>query len=317
MKFKMNHYLAYSIIIIGAAFWGGTGLFVSYLYEYGFTAWEVVAIRLSISSLILFLAMLTIGREYLKVKIKHLPYFWVLGVISIALFNWCYFAVIERASLSIAVIFVYTSPVFAAIIASIFFKEKITLQKSLAILFTITGCGLVIGFIPVGAINISGVTIVIGLFAGLFCSLFSIIGKQVSRIYHPLTVTFYAMLSGSVFMVPTSSVWLKKELFLQWDVWGYIAGISLISTIAAYVLYTIGLSYVESSKATILSAVELVVSVLIGVAVFHDKLNNWQWAGFLFLVCSLFFTVYTKQKKTKTNFHFRKAKTKAKLNMHG
>ncbi|QTM99567.1 EamA family transporter [Sediminibacillus dalangtanensis] len=307
MRLNMNPAIAYTFIIIGAAFWGSTGFFVTYLYHFGFTPWEVVAVRLASSSLVLFGLMATMARKYLRIKWRHIPYFFVLGIISIALFNWCYFEVIDRASLSVAVIFVYTSPVFAALIAYAFFKEEMTWKKGMAIIFTIIGCALVIGYFPGGNAGMGFVTIILGLAAGLFCSLFSVIGKLVSRFYHPLTVTFYAMLCGSLFMVPTSGIWKKGQLFISGDVWGGIAGITLISTIAAYLLYTMGLTYVESSKAAILSSVELVVSVLIGVTIFHDAIDRWQWIGFLFVFCSLFLTVLPIRRTTRDSFDKKKS----------
>src|SRR6056297_2059060 len=106
MKASKNDSLAYLFILLGASFWGVTGLFVQNLYQFSFTPWQVVAIRLTISSLILIVILSLLGRRYLKIQLKHLPYFIGLGVISIALFNWCYFEVIERESLSVAVIFV-------------------------------------------------------------------------------------------------------------------------------------------------------------------------------------------------------------------
>ncbi len=303
MRFNMNSSTAYAFIIIGAAFWGSTGLFVTYLYRFGFTPWEVVAVRLASSSLVLFGLMATMARKYLRIKWRHVPYFFVLGIISIALFNWCYFEVIERASLSIAVIFVYTSPVFAALTAYAFFKEEMTWKKGMAIFFTIIGCALVIGYFPGGNAGLGFVTTILGLAAGLFCSLFSVIGKLVSRYYNPLTVTFYAMLCGSFFMLPTSGIWRKGQLFFIIEVWEVIAGITLISTIAAYLLYTMGLTYVESSKAAILSSVELIVSVLIGVTVFHDAIDQWQWIGFLFVFCSLFLTVLPNRKAIRVSLN--------------
>ncbi|WP_077621819.1 DMT family transporter [Sediminibacillus massiliensis] len=307
MKFRMNGSFAYGLIVLGAAFWGVTGLFVQSLYGFGFSPWEVVAVRLAVSSILLFILLLTFARPYLRIKSKHLPYFFGLGVFSIALFNWCYFAVMERASLSIAVIFVYTSPIFAAVIARLYYQETITVRKSSAIILTIIGCGFVIGFFPIGNVNISVITLLLGIFSGVFCSLYSIIGKHVSRLYHPLTVTFYSMLCGSLLTVPTSSVWENRAAFLQTEVWMNILGISIISTILAYILYTAGLKSVESSKAAILSAFELIVSVFIGVVLFGDLLNGWQWFGFLLVICSLFLTVYNRKAgKRDTRLGYRK-----------
>lgn len=293
----MNQFFAYGFVIFGASFWGVTGLFVQNLYGFGLTPWQVVTIRLAISSLILFVMLFILARKYLKIKLKHLPFFIGLGVMSIALFNWCYFEVMERSSLSVAVIFVYTSPVFAAIIAKVLYNEKLTRQKIMAICLTVLGCGLVIGLLPFGGVPLSIETIVFGLFAGLFCCSYSIIGKYVSRFYHPLTITMYSMICGSLFMVPTSSIWTQKEAFMNSDVWVNILGISIISTVIAYILYTMGLSYIESSKATILSSAEIVVATLVGVLIFNEGITSWQLVGFILVFSSLFLTVFSFPRK--------------------
>ncbi|WP_226034798.1 DMT family transporter [Aquibacillus saliphilus] len=293
----MNNLFAYGLIVLGASFWGLTGLFVQYLYSFGFSPMEVVTIRLTVSSIILLTVLYVFSPSYLKINLKHLPYFFGLGVISIAFFNWAYFAVIEKASLSIAVIMVYTSPVFASIIARLLFKELVTYQKAIAILLTIVGCSFVLELLPSGVPSVSITTILLGVLSGLFCSLYSIIGKHVSHIYHPITITIYSMICGSIFMVPTSKIWMKKELFLNWEVWGHILGISVISTIFAYILYTIGLTYVESSKASILSSVELIVSVMLGILLFNDPVNGWQLLGFVLVFLSLILTVLSVGKR--------------------
>ncbi|WP_280771515.1 DMT family transporter [Salipaludibacillus daqingensis] len=310
MNPKRNQSFAHLFIILGASFWGVTGLFVENLYEFGFTPWQVVAVRLSISSLILFIMLAIMGRRYLKIRLKDIPSFIGLGIVSIAMFNWCYFEVIERASLSVAVIFVYLSPVFTAAVASLLYKEKITFQKITAILFTLLGCGLVIEFFPIGGVSVSGFTMILGTLSGLFCSSFSIIGKYMSELYHPLTLTLYSLIPGSAFMVPTSSIWEQGALFLNREVWIYILGISIISTIFAYILFTLGLSYVESSKASILSSFELVVSVMVGLLLLNEVLTRWQVTGFFFVFLSLFLTVFTFRKKWFKRYFYNEASAK-------
>jgi len=307
MKPRKNELSAYLFIILGASFWGVTGLFVQNLYGFGFTPWQVVAIRLTTSSLIMFVILVAMGRRYLKIRIKHLPYFIGLGVVSIALFNLCYFEVMERESLSIAVIFVYLSPIFTAAIARFLYKEKLTFQKSVAIFLTIVGCGLVVEFFPIGGLSVNGFTMILGMLSGLFCSSFSIIGKYLSDLYHPLTLTVYSLASGSAFMIPTSSIWEQRDAFMNQEVWVYILGISIISTIFAYILFTLGLSYIESTKASILSSFELVVSITVGLLLLNEVLTRWQVIGFIFVFLSLFLTVFSFRKKFANRHSYKEA----------
>jgi drug/metabolite transporter (DMT)-like permease len=297
----MKNYLAYFVTLIGASFWGLTGLFVDGLYNEGFTAWEIVAIRLTVSTIILMPLIAILAPRKLRIQWKHIPHFIGLGVCSIVFFNWCYFTVMKQTSLSIAVVLLYTAPVFVTILSKYFFQETITNRKITSLVLTIFGCSLAIQLIPIGNMQIPFISIVLGLLSAFFCGLYSIIGKQVSRHYNFLTTTVYALSMGSIFILPTSKLWEKTEAFQSAEVWLNIGGIVIISTIGAYTLYTFGLTRIESSKAAILGAMEPIIAVLIGVIIFNDNLQFLQVIGIILVISAAFLTVYHKRRKiTKT-----------------
>ncbi|SES93327.1 Threonine/homoserine efflux transporter RhtA [Oceanobacillus limi] len=295
----MKQSIAYFVTILGASFWGLTGLFVESLYHFGFTPWEVVAIRLTSATIILIPIISIFSPKHLKVKIKHLPHFFGLGVGSIVLFNWLYFTVMEQTSMSIAVVLLYTSPIFVSILSKLFFNEVITGKKVMALIMTLIGCSFVIKLFPIGDATVSLSSILLGLLSAFFCGLYSIIGKSVSKYYNFLTITTYTLLTGSLFIFPTSRLWEKAAILQQVDVWLNVAGVAIISTILAYILYTFGLSYIESSKAAILGSVEPIIAILIGVILFGDSLTPWQIAGIVMVISSAFITVYHKKRKIK------------------
>ncbi|MFB4164461.1 DMT family transporter [Alteribacillus sp. JSM 102045] len=293
----MRSLTAYGITVAGASFWGLTGLFVQNLYRFGFSPLEVVTVRMTLSTIIMF-ALIGIVRPYLlKIFIRDIPYFIGLGVVSIALFNWCYFTVMEQSSLSVAVVLLYTSPVFVAVISRFVFKESLTVNKITAIILTLAGCSFVAGLLPGGAMNITIPVLIIGSASGFFCSLYSIIGKFVSRKYHSVTITAYSMLCCSIFLLPLSGLEQNLEPFSEPSVWLYAVGSVLISTILAYVLYTAGLKYIESSHAAILSTIEPIVAIMVGVSVFNDNLTVWQSIGIVLVFSSILLSVFSRKKK--------------------
>lgn len=296
---KIRAAIGYILVLSGAACWGITGLFVQTLYDFGFSPWQVVTARMTISALILFIMILIFAKEYLKVRLKDLPYLCALGIVSMAIFNWFYFAVMERSSVAVAVVFVYTSPVFAALIARFLYSEKLTTQKNIAIALTILGCALAVGLLPPGGDSADAVTIGLGLLAGLFCASYSLLGKFVTGIYHPLTITFYALLSGMLFTIPTSGIWEHRAVLATGEIWISLLGISIISTIFAYLLFTYGLAYVESSKAAILSSMELVVSVIVSIFILNEILTWWQGSGFLLVITAIMLTVVSFRRRVR------------------
>lgn len=287
----MPNRLAYFMVILGAALWGITGFFVQNLYTYGFTPWEVVGIRLTFSTIILFTFLLLINRPLLKIKLKDIPFFIGTGIISIAFFNYFFFTVMEEATLSLSVVLLYTGPVFVTIISRFTFGEPFVKNKMIALLLMLIGCSLSVGFLPSGQLSVEAKTVLYGVASGFFYALYSIFGKYVSSRYHTLTITAYSMLFGSLFLIPTSKLWQKAPLFSDTGVLLNGLGLALFATVLAYSCYTYGLTYVESSRAAILSTVEPVVAIIIGVAIFSDSLSFWQGFGILFVLLSVLLTV--------------------------
>lgn len=292
----MTTKMAYLIVMAGAALWGTTGMFVNQLNEAGFTPWEVVGIRLSFAAVLLLVFLLLFKRELLYVKLKDLPFFIGTGIISIAFFNYFFFTVIESASISLAVVLLYTGPVFVALISRFTFGEPFTARKSAALILMLIGCAFTVGFLPTGTLSTSGITIIFGVLSGFFYALYSIFGKYVSGRYHAMTITTYSMVFGSLFLIPTSRLWEKSALLFSPDVLLSGLGLSAVATVFAYIFYTAGLRYIESGKAAILSTVEPVVAIFIGLLVYQEVVTLWQGVGMAFVLASVLLTVQRQKR---------------------
>ncbi|GEL08455.1 DMT family transporter [Salisediminibacterium halotolerans] len=297
----MSHRSAYFMVALGAALWGITGLFVTNLNTYGFTPWEVVGIRLSFSAVLIFLYLFITDRRFLYIRLRHIPFTIGTGIISIAFFNYFFFTVMHEASISLSVVLLYTGPVFVAIISRITFKEPFTANKLIALVFMMTGIAFTVEFFPAGQLSVGWDIVIFGILSGFFYALYSIFGKYISKSYHTLTITAYSMLFGALFLLPTSRLWEKSALFAEPGVLLNGFGLALFATVMAYALYTLGLTYVESSRAAILSTVEPVVAILVGVLIFAESLTFWQVLGFALVLLSVKYTVKPASAKISTN----------------
>ncbi|MDW0109764.1 DMT family transporter [Sporosarcina aquimarina] len=276
----------YLMTIAGAACWGLIGLFIAPLYAQGFTPWDVVAIRAIFSFIFLLLIMVLFYRKQLRTRLKDHLFFACAGIFSLAFFNYFYFEVFSQSNLSLAVTLLYTGPLFVTILSRIFFKEPLTTRKAWALVFAITGCAFVVGLVPFGQQSIPGKTLLMGVLSGFCYALYSIFTKPVTKRYSALTITTYTFLYTSIFMLVTSDILTKADLFQHADVWGSALLLALVSTVAAYVLYTSGLKYLEAGKASILATIEPIVAVLMGVLFLGDYLHGWQVLGIALVLYS-------------------------------
>ncbi|MBO8137198.1 MAG: EamA family transporter [Desulfotomaculum sp.] len=277
----------YMLIAAGAACWGSVGIFSTFLFQQGVPAITVANYRILLTTLIIGLYLIIFQRHLLQIAAKDLPFFAAAGLISVCLFNFTYITAINLTTIVTAVILLYTAPIFVTIFSRIIFKEKITKQKITALIFTLIGCSLVVEAYNLENIRINLTGLLAGLGAGLTYGLYSILGKKALATYSSWTTVFYSFIFGSLLLSCFGHPWEQVDLLKN----SYTARLmllnALIPTVFAYGLYTSGLKYVESSKASIIATVEPVVAVLLAALIFHEHISIFQLIGILLVLGSV------------------------------
>lgn len=284
---RMYKKLPYLMIAFAAAMWGLIGFFVKGLSDAGFSAMEIVTVRVVTAAGILVLVGLAAYRDHLTIRIKDLPLFIGTGILSIVFFNWCYFTAIELMNIPIAVALLYTSPAFVAVLSFIFLKESIDRKKLIAIALTIIGCTLAAGITGQEGASFSAAAVLIGLGAGFGYALYSIFGKVALRKYHPFTVTLYTFIVAAAALIPTTGIAGKASILFNGSMWLYVIGLGIFPTVLAYFAYSWGLERTESSTAAVVATLEPVIATLLGVIVYGDRPGILQLIGSLLIVISV------------------------------
>ena len=276
------------LIILAGIFWGSMGIFVRRLAEYGFTPIQIVCIRVVLAALIFSVIQLVKDPKGFMISLRDIPLFLGLGLGSILFFTVCYFTAISMMTLSTAAILLYTSPIWIMLMSLLFFHEKLTVRKVLALALAFGGCVLVSG-ISGGGLTLTG--FLVGLGAGVGYGLYSILGTVALRRYSPYTVTtwtFVIAAIGSILMShPADMVAKCAAAPSQLGLWGFGLLTALVTAVIPFLAYTLGLRSVEASKAGILATVEPMVATLIGVLVFSEPLTLMSGLGVLLILAAV------------------------------
>lgn len=123
-----------------ASLWGFIGLFSYILMFYGFSPVQVIAVRTIAGALFMTAFLLVRSPALLKINLLDIWMFIGTGIISVVLFNLFYLITFSLSSLSVAVMLLYTAPVFVMLLSVLLFKERLTKGKLLALASTVTGC---------------------------------------------------------------------------------------------------------------------------------------------------------------------------------
>ena len=279
----MKKHLAQIYILIAGIAWGMIGLFTRSLYYFGFTPRTIVLTRLSGSLIVLTVLFLIADRSVFRIKLRHFPYFIGTGVISVVMFSLLYFICQQQSSLATAGILLYTAPAFVMVMSAVIWHDKITAKKLIALAVTFTGCIFVSGILS-GSLSISTVALATGLGSAFFYALYSIFGRFALEKYSSFTVTYYTFLCGaaaSVFIVTSEEI---ESIVVSSSIILPIICLIVISTVLPFLMYTKGLSQIESGKASILASVEPVAAALTGIIAFGEPVTISVIAG---LVCIL------------------------------
>jgi len=272
-------------VLIAGALWGTISIFLNLLADYGLTTMQICFLRSVIGVLIVLGIILLRDPKLLKIKWKDIWLFICTGCVSLTLFDFCYFFTIQQSEASIAVAFLYSSPVFVTVISVFLFHERITLRKILAIAVALAGVILVSGIF--GLEKLSAGLLFTGIAAGFLYGLYSIFGRLASEKYSSMTITFYTFLFSGLSQLPFAKLpSLLTSFSPDFKFWLLTAGLGLINSVLPYLFFTLGLSLMEPSRAAVLATVEVVVGSLIGILVFHEDHSFWKIIGIVLIIAA-------------------------------
>ncbi len=264
--------------------WGSMGVFVRFLNSGGLSSLEITQIRVTLGMAAVGLYLLLFHRELLRIRLRDLWCFLGTGIVSLMFFSLCYFRAMETLSLSTAAVLLYTAPIHVMLLSLLLFREKVTARKIAALVLALAGCALVSGLTSPGEINLRGV--LLGLASGFFYALYSIFSRYcIQKGYHSWTIVFYTFLFcglGCSFLCDWQAIGTAlcgggRSLIM-------IAGLGIITAFLPYVLYSMSLERLESSRASILASIEPVVGTIFGVFLFHEPLSLVSAAGIVLVL---------------------------------
>lgn len=282
----MDNQKAGALVLSAGVLWGIIGIFSRSLSAAGVNAIQITALRSTVAAAGLFLFLLAKDRKKLRIAGKDIWMFLGTGLCSIALFNIFYFMTMQRADLSVAAVLLYTGPFFVMVLSALLFGERLTGAKIAALFLALFGCVCTTGLINGGSLSLFSVFT--GVASGFCYGLYSIFGKFALRKYDSMTVTFYTFLVAGVGLLPFAQYGAVAALAAETpSILLTVLLLGLISTLAPFLLYTRGLSSMESGKASVLAFAEPLTATVVGVFYFHEPLTLMSGLGVALIFLAL------------------------------
>lgn len=272
-------------VLLATACWSTSGLFISLIVrESGISPWGLAFWRDLGTFTCLLVGIIILGSgSDLRVKRRDVPWLAAMGAISIGLFHVMWNMAVLINGVSVATVIQANAPIFVTVMAWLLWREPLTRRKLIAIVLAFAGTVLIARLDGLGATQITLFGLLIALAAAFAYGGFSLFGKKLVGDYGSWTILLYAFGFGALVLLPFQiGVAIPRPLPPR--VWGYYAGLILLSTISGFALYTTGLRRLQASVAAIVATTEVLFAAAVSYVALGERLDGWQILGAVLVV---------------------------------
>lgn len=273
------------LIILSACAFGGLPLFVHLAYRGGADIYGVLMLRYLLAGSLLF--GVALKRRLPWPSIKGLIALAALGGIGYVGQSYFYFLALEYAPASLVALLLYTYPIIVTLLAAVFLQERLSWVKLAVLSLCVAGAGLTvsgpISGLAGAAFPQQSLGVMCGLSAALIYAFYILAGTRITRGINPVVSTALICLSAALTFVVVVSFRAQAGHAVQLPEsasgWAGVLGVTLVSTVIAVLAFFAGLKRLGASNASMLSALEPVVTVLLASTLLGESLSPTQWCG--------------------------------------
>lgn len=239
----------------------------------------------------LFLGLVLLRPDWLRVRRQDLPWFAVLGALGVGTFHVLWNVAVVEIGYAAATILLYSSPIFVSLMAWLIWREPLTRVKMLAIAMALGGCMLVAGLEELTALQVTAGGLALGVAMGMAYGSFSLLGRQLAPRYSPWTVLTYGFGFGALALLPFQFA-IAPPREIPGATWIWFAALMFLATILPFGAYLYSLRWLPVSVASILAASEVVFGSMLAYLFFGERLQTGQILGAVLVVSGVVLIVW-------------------------
>ncbi|HJV52151.1 MAG TPA: DMT family transporter [Noviherbaspirillum sp.] len=267
----MSRQSAIILVLLSALGFGSIALFAKIAYAAGVTPSMLLALRFTLAVAIL--APLVWFRRLPLPRGRALAGFALMGALYTAQ-SQCYFTALMYASSGLVGLLLYIYPVLVTLLSVAFGWERLDRRTLILLVLAIAGSAITLG----GNLQGQPFGIALGILAACIYAVYIVIGGRLTRHADPLAATLVVMAAAAVGN-GTFAIAGHSPLPDGIAAWLAVGAIALFSTVIAIGAFLVGIKYIGPAKASIISTLEPVFTIGLGVAFLGESVSLNQLVG--------------------------------------
>ncbi|MFH1079215.1 MAG: DMT family transporter [Pseudomonadota bacterium] len=289
----------YLFAALAAVLWASSGTAAKFLFNSGMTAFELVQMRTTLATGMLFCWLMFYNRSLLIIERRDLPYFVTLGF-GLAAVQFTYFFAISKIQVAAAILIQYQAPIFVALYTLLVLRVKLPLVVFAAMAGSLFGCYLVVGGYSLDLLHMNRAGVLVALSSAVTFAWYTVRCEHGMRHYPSWTVVFYGLLFAAVtwnILHPPLTAFLRPSGFAQWR---WVLFIAFFGTVLAFVCYNEGINRIGAARASITATLEPITAGFIAWLLLAETMEVWQLLGAILVIVSVILLQVGKNPSGKT-----------------
>lgn len=289
-------WLTYLKLTLVALLWGGTFI-AGRLVAESLSPLMAAIGRFSIAVLILIALTVRAEGKLPKLSLRQILVTFTLGLTGIFIYNLCFFNALSEMSASRTALFVAFNPIATALLVSLIYREKLSIQRLLGISVAIFGALTVIsnGHLLLVIQDISQTFAHGELFmlcAVLAWAIYTVVGRKALLGLSPLVSTTYAAIWGLMLLL---LVWLfnpEQQMVkeLDWQTVTSIGYLAIFGTVIPFIWYYQGIKRIGAAQTAVFTNFVPIFGMLLGALFLNEQISNSMLLGGTLVIVGVILT---------------------------
>ncbi len=278
--------LGFFYTALSGLLYGSIGYFGVRLSEIGLTVSDLLFWRFGFSCVLMFPLLLLQFKQVKNTNMRAIAISILLGTALYGFGTSLYFESIRYIGTGLGMVVFFSYPIIVVLLSLIFHHQRPSQPTVFALILIVVGC-LFIAFGKKGAFTADLWGIFLAAASGLGYALYIIISKSTLTALPPLASTFWVCLGSALTFVLQGAL---NNHSLYWPesayAWWMIIAFALLGTVLPIFLFLIGMKYISASQASIISVIEPISVLLVGVFVLNESITGVQLMGAAIILSS-------------------------------
>lgn len=276
------------LVGLGATSYGMLATFVKLAYQENFTTAEVTTAQfvLGILGVLLINSFQRIQHKNTAIKATTKNIFQLmLAGTSLGMTSVFYYLCVRYIDVSIAIVLLMQTVWMGVLLEMILDKKLPSTQKIIAVIIVLIGTALATNLLK-NEIELNWRGIFWGMLAAASFTTTMFTANRVALGISSAQRSLYMLLGGALivfgFALATQNTPFNFDIFLKWGI-----VLALFGTIIPPMLLNAGFPLTGIGLGSIVSSLELPISVFMAYFLLNEQVNSWQWMGIILIILAI------------------------------